>query len=266
MLGSPCSPCCAAPAELIEWSTNNAQVAFSSVRTQRGAVFNWAACGTKSSVTSTTNPLGYEVVNCSSADCPTAYLVNTNTGSYWMTAVVRVPSGSGVTVTLSGTTPSDSYTFAGIKSLSAADAISLGTSSQWEAQYTPELQWNPMPYRFAASAHDSSIWATTSLYAWPCGSLGTIVPIYSLYFQHQRSGLYGIEIMSGTEKTTTSFQGRTVCSMDDQKKIDRQCCEAVEVSRSIQYTATDDFSMVSWVFRRNGFHARKHALALTLSW
>ena len=261
MLGSPCSPCCETPEGLGRGETN--LKSFSSIiRTQRGLVINWDVCGTKTSGVSGGSAFVVDCTQGNASDCESGFF-NNSTGHLSASAIVRLPANSLVTLTLSGTVPSDSYLFAGIRSLAESDARSRIGSSQ--LPQNPDVQWTPMPNEMdAVNVTDSQRWSFKELFSWPCGTLGSVVPLYSLFLPPFVGG--SIEIMSGTETSIVDFLGRRVCFMDRAKIDARQCCDAISISRAIQHTITERYCLLDLTFRRNNFHSKKHAFAVTLSW
>jgi len=265
MLGSPCSPCCSVP-ELLRWAPTNASAFFSSVRTSRGAVFGFDVCGTKSSLTSQSGS-GFDVLDCSEGnaiECELGFY-NNYTGSISMDCALRVPVGSEVTLTLSGDIPNKAYIFAGLKSASEATVRNKASSFQWQRQYTPDVLWDPMPYQFGGSElTDVVLWERAELYSWPCGSLNTVFPIYSLNANAPpRFNGNAIQVMLN-ELQLTTFRGDVVCTTDQSGF--RSCSPKSTISRTTQHTTSDQYCMLEMFFRRNGGSSGKHAFAVTLSW
>jgi hypothetical protein len=265
MLGSPCSPCCAVP-ELLGWGGTNSRFFFSSVRTPRGAVFGFDVCGTKSTVTSQSGS-GVDVIDCSegnASECAFEF-GNNNTGSLSMECVLRVPIGSAVTLTLSGEMPSTAYIFAGLRSVSESTVRSQSSSTQWDRQYNPDVLWDPMPYQFGGSElTDVVLWERAELGSWPCGSLNTVFPIYSLNANAPpRFNGDALQVMLN-ERRVTTFRGDVVCATDQSGF--RSCSPKSIISRTTQHTTSDQFCLLQMFLRRNGGSSGKHAFAVTLSW
>lgn len=264
MLGSPCSPCCSVP-ELLGWDGTNSAFLFSSVRTARGAVFGFDMCGTKSLVTSLSGT-GVDVIDCSEGNasyCP-ADFTNSLTGSVRLECLLRIPVGSTVTLTLSGALPYGAYVFAGLRSIGEQDARSLASSVQLERRFNPDVLWDPMPNVFGyAGFSDIYFWSLSQLSSWPCGSLNTVVPLYTLDRTTPQS-FSGTAVQSmPDERQFTTFTGAVICG---HALGARTCSPSSTLSRATQHTAADEFCKLDMFLRRNGNSAPKSSFTVTLSW